>query len=39
MLKLQAETRGRSKLKSILLGSVAMDVVRHAHRPAVTVKQ
>lgn len=31
-------TRGRSKLKSIVLGSVASDVVRHAHCPVLTVK-
>ncbi|TLX67092.1 MAG: universal stress protein [Thaumarchaeota archaeon] len=31
-------TRGRSKLKSIVLGSVALDVVRHAHCPVLTVK-
>jgi len=31
-------TRGRSKLKSIMLGSVASDVVRHAHCPVLTVK-
>jgi nucleotide-binding universal stress UspA family protein len=31
-------TRDRSKLKSILLGSVASDVVRYAHCPVLTVK-
>lgn len=31
-------TRGRSKLKSIVLGSVASDVVRYAHCPVLTVK-
>ena len=31
-------TRGTSKLKSIVLGSVASDVVRHAHCPVLTVK-
>ncbi len=31
-------TRGRSKLKSIVLGSVTSDVVRHAHCPVLTVR-
>jgi len=31
-------TRGRSKLKSIVLGSVTPDVVRHAHCPVLTVR-
>ena len=31
-------TRGRSKLKSMLLGSVATDVVKYAHCPVLTVK-
>jgi nucleotide-binding universal stress UspA family protein len=31
-------TRGRSKLKSMLIGSVASDVVRYAHRTVLTVK-
>jgi nucleotide-binding universal stress UspA family protein len=31
-------TRGRSKLKSIVLGSVAPDVIRHAHCPVLTVR-
>jgi nucleotide-binding universal stress UspA family protein len=31
-------TRGRSKLKSMLIGSVASDVVRYAHCPVLTVK-
>ena len=31
-------TRNRSKLKSILLGSVATDVVKYAHCPVLTVK-
>lgn len=31
-------TRARSKLKSIVLGSVALDVVRHAHCPVLAVK-
>jgi nucleotide-binding universal stress UspA family protein len=31
-------TRGRSKLKSMLLGSVASDVVRYAHCPVLTIK-
>ncbi|HEX2305900.1 MAG TPA: universal stress protein [Nitrososphaeraceae archaeon] len=31
-------TRGRSKLKSLVLGSVASEVVRHAHCPVLTIK-
>ena len=31
--------RGRSKLKSMLLGSVASDIVRYAHCPVLTVKE
>jgi len=31
-------TRGRSKLKSLVLGSVTSDVVRHAHCPVLTIK-
>jgi nucleotide-binding universal stress UspA family protein len=31
-------TRGISKLKSMLIGSVASDVVRYAHCPVLTVK-
>ena len=31
-------TRGRSKLKSMLLGSVASDVVRYANCPVLTIK-
>jgi nucleotide-binding universal stress UspA family protein len=31
-------TRGRSKLKSMLIGSVASDVLRYAHCPVLTVK-
>ena len=31
-------SRGRSKLKGMLLGSVASDVVRYAHCPVLTVK-
>jgi nucleotide-binding universal stress UspA family protein len=31
-------TRGRSKLKGMLLGSVASDVVRYAHCPVLVVK-
>ena len=31
-------TRGRSKLKSMLIGSVTSDVVRYAHCPVLTVK-
>jgi nucleotide-binding universal stress UspA family protein len=31
-------TRGRSKLKSIVLGSITPDVVRHAHCPVLTVR-
>jgi nucleotide-binding universal stress UspA family protein len=31
-------TRSRSKLKSMLLGDVASDVVRYAHCPVLTVK-
>ena len=31
-------SRGRSKIKSMLLGSVASDVVRYAHCPVLTVK-
>jgi nucleotide-binding universal stress UspA family protein len=30
-------TRGRSKLKSVLLGSVASDVIRYAHCPVLTI--
>ena len=32
------KTRGRSKLKSIVLGSLATDVMRHAHCPVLIVK-
>ena len=32
------KTRGRSKLKSIVLGSLAADVMRHAHCPVLIVK-
>ena len=31
-------TRDKSKLKSMLLGDVASDVVRYAHCPVLTVK-
>ena len=31
-------TRGRSKFKSLVLGSVASDVVRNAHCPVLTIK-
>jgi nucleotide-binding universal stress UspA family protein len=31
-------TRGRDKLKSVLLGSVVYDVITHAHCPVIVVK-
>ena len=31
-------TRAKSKLKSLVLGSVTSDVVRHAHCPVLTIK-